>query len=135
MDIDKSISEGEKIGEVVMIFLAFRNQLKLYHWQTTSFSRHQASDNLEKIISEQIDHFIEILQGSRDTRLILKSKYNTITFTNQTDEHATKLLKEFKNWLTTGLSSVLHPHETDLINIRDEMVANVNKTLYLYTLL
>ena len=25
----------EQIGEIAMIFLAFRNQLKIYHWQTT----------------------------------------------------------------------------------------------------
>ena len=122
----------EQIGEISMIFLAFANQLKIYHWQTVSYSRHKASDKLGRIISDQIDRFMETLQGSRDTRLLLTSRYDTIKFVNQQDEHAVTVLVAFKNWLLSGLPSMLQPFDKDLSNIRDEMLASVNQTIYLY---
>ena len=125
----------EQIGEIAMIFLAFRNQLKIYHWQTTSYSRHKASDKLGLVISGQIDRFMETLQGSRDTRLVLTSRHDTIKFTNQKDEEATTILVAFKNWLMDGLPAMLQPLDKDLSNIMDEMLASVNQTIYLYSLL
>ena len=48
---------SEQIGEIAMIFLAFRDQLKIYHWQTLSYARHKASDKLVDDITDQIDRF------------------------------------------------------------------------------
>ena len=118
-----------------MIFLAFRNQLKIYHWQTTSYARHKASDRLISSITEQIDRFMETLQGSRDTRLVLTSQSGTISFNNQKDDNATEILVAFKEWLSDGLSSILQPFDKDLSNIRDEMLGSVNQTIYLFSLL
>jgi hypothetical protein len=125
----------EQIGEIAMIFLAFRNQLKIYHWQTTSYARHKASDRLISSITEQIDRFMETLQGSRDTRLVLTSQSGTISFNNQKDDNATEILVAFKEWLSDGLSSILQPFDKDLSNIRDEMLGSVNQTIYLFSLL
>lgn len=126
---------SEQIGEIAMIFLAFRNQLKIYHWQTTSYARHKASDRLISSITEQIDRFMETLQGSRDTRLVLTSQSGTISFNNQKDDNATEILVAFKEWLSDGLSSILQPFDKDLSNIRDEMLGSVNQTIYLFSLL
>ena len=71
-----------QIGEIAMILLSFRDQLKIYHWQTTSYSRHKASDKLVDIMTSQIDKFMETLQGSRNLRMIIPDK-NSITFQNQ----------------------------------------------------
>ena len=111
---------SEQIGEIAMIFLAFRDQLKIYHWQTLSYARHKASDKLVDDITDQIDRFMEVLQGSRNLRLLLTSKSGKIKFTNQHDENATTLVA-FRGWLTYGLPSILKPFRKDLTNIRDEM--------------
>lgn len=124
----------EKIGEIAMIFLAFQNHLKIYHWQTESYSRHMATNELVGIITEQIDRFMETLQGSRDTRLVISSKDSMIKFVNQKDENATMLLLSFKNWLLKGLPDMLQPFDKDLSNIRDEILSNINKTIYLFSL-
>jgi len=58
-----------KLGIVSIIFLQFKNQVKLYHWKTDLYARHVASGDLEEKISELIDRFIEVLQGSRNKRL------------------------------------------------------------------
>lgn len=125
---------SEQIGEIVMIFLSFRDQLKIYHLQTTSYSRHKASDKLVNIITDQMDRFLETLQGSRDTRLILTPKSAKISFVNQKDENAVELLVAFKKWLINGLSAMLQPSDKDLFNIRDEMLGSVNQTIYLFGL-
>lgn len=124
----------KQIGEIAMIFLAFINQLKIYHWQTLSYARHIASDKLIGVMTGHIDRFMEILQGSRDTRLVLTSKSGKIEFTNQSDKNAIELLIAFKDWLLNDLPSMLEPFDTDLSNIRDDMLGSVNNTIYLYTL-
>lgn len=125
----------EQIGEIAIIFLAFRDQLKIYHWKTDNYARHMASDRLVESMTDQIDRFMETLQGSRDNRLYLSSKHSTIKFINPNDETAVELLTEFKEWLLNVLSPMLKPFDNDLSNIRDEMLGSVNQTIYLFSLL
>ena len=124
----------EKIGDIAVIFLSFRDQLKIYHWQTTSYSRHKATDKLLTIMNEQIDRFMETLQGSRGKRLVINQSTNTLTIRNCTHEDANTLLIAFKSWLLSGLDRSLEPYDKDLNNIRDEILGSVNKTLYLFSL-
>lgn len=125
----------EQIGELAMIFLGFRDQLKIYHWRTDNYARHMSSDRLVESMTEYIDKFMETLQGSRDTRLVLSSKHSTMKFININDETAVELLLEFKKWLLDGLPSMLKPFDSDLSTIRDDMLGSVNQTIYLFSLL
>jgi hypothetical protein len=124
-----------QIGEIAMIFLSFRDQLKIYHWQTSVYARHVAADKLFDSLQDQIDRFMEVLQGSRNTRIQLTAKTGNVKYTNQNDEDANSILLSFKNWLLNSLPNMLKDTDTDLINIRDEMVASVNNTIYLYSFL
>jgi hypothetical protein len=125
----------EQIGEIAIIFLSFRDQLKIYHFQTLSYSRHKASDKLVNSINDQLDRFMETLQGSRDTRLVLTSSSRIIKLTNQKDEDVTNMLVAFKEWLLNRLPAMLQPFDKDLSNIRDEMLGSVNQTIYMFSLL
>jgi hypothetical protein len=124
-----------QIGEIAMIFLSFRDQLKIYHWQTSVYARHVAADKLFDSLQDQIDRFMEVLQGSRNARIQLTAKSGNVKYTNQNDEDANSILLSFKNWLLNSLPNMLKDTDTDLINIRDEMVASVNNTIYLYSFL
>ena len=43
-------------------------------------------------------------------------------------------LKEFAKWLSIDLPKVLdQKHDTDLLNIRDEILSDVNNTIYLFS--
>jgi hypothetical protein len=125
---------NEKIGEIAVIFLRFRDQLKLYHWTTTSYSRHKASDKLVETITEQMDRFIETIQGSRNSRLKLTDKNRVLKFFNTTDDSIIRVLENFKLWLIEGLPLYLENFDKDLRNIRDEILSSVNQTLYLFSL-
>ena len=126
------MSSPEQIGEILLTFLSFRDHLRLYHFQTRVYARHKASDFLIDVMTEQLDRFMETLQGSRDMRAKMPSR-STIKFNDQTDEGAVDLLKRFRAWLLNGLPSMLNSSDKDLLNIRDEIRGHVNKTLYLFT--
>lgn len=127
------MTTSEQIGEIAMIFLSFRDQLKIYHWQTPTYARHKSSDELVDIITNQMDRFVETLQGSRNIRIKIPPKDKFIMFENQTDTSILILLSTFKKWLSEVLEKMLQPFDKDLSNIRDEILGNVNKTIYLFT--
>jgi hypothetical protein len=114
--------------EVTLMFLHYQNQIKLYHWQTKSFARHKASDELHGILLGKIDEFMEVMQGSSERRINL-TKVKMIPIKNMSDNGAVKMLKKFREWL----QSMKIKKDNDLISIRDDIVAAVNKTLYLFT--
>ena len=112
--------------------MSFRDQLKIYHWQTKSYSRHIASDSLVNSVSDKMDTFIEVIQGSRGKRLSVPN--NRYSIRNLTDGNIIRFLKDFKEWLVIELIEYLEDTDTDLLNIRDEIIADINKCLYLFTL-
>jgi len=123
------------IGEVALKMIFYRDQLKFYHWAGTDlYSRHVASDSLTNSLTDKLDKFIEIMQGGENKKLILSK--TSIIFTVETDASILKLLENFKVWLTNILPTLLNPtrQNTDLLTIRDDILGDINKTLYLFTL-
>ena len=45
--------------ELINKLLTFYNQVKILHWQTTSFAEHKALDGLYGDLSDGIDSFVE----------------------------------------------------------------------------
>ena len=45
--------------QIVKIFLQFLITIKLYHWNTLSYSTHKATDELYSKLNEGIDTFVE----------------------------------------------------------------------------
>ena len=127
------MEKNKSIGELAIIFLNFRDIMKIYHWQTKSYARHKASCSLIEGLDEKTDRFIEVMSGSRNSRPIIPNEYQTFTLENQTDDSALKLLYKFKSFLENVLPKYLSDKDTELLNIRDEILADVNQALYLFT--
>jgi hypothetical protein len=117
---------------LIEIFLQFPSQVKLYHWQTKKFSRHKASDSLFSCIQELIDQFVETYQG-KYTRIFLEND-TSIPIYNLNDRDIVTYLTEFKTFLEKDIYDIVSNRDSDLINIRDEMLSLINQTLYLFTL-
>jgi len=107
-------------------------QVKLYHWQTTSFSRHKATDTLFADIVALSDTFIETFIG-RYKRPQFPEGLD-ISIQEISDADAVTFLQEFANFLRKELPKYLKSSDADLLNIRDEMLGKINQTLYLFTL-
>jgi DNA-binding ferritin-like protein len=108
------------------------NQFKVYHWQTQkkagSFAQHNAFGTAYDDLTEKIDDFIEIYQGKRGV-IMGKSGFN-INLKNL-DDNPNAFIDEFINYLTVHVTDALDPKaDTDLLNIRDEMLGILNQTKY-----
>ena len=117
----------------VHFFFTMRDQIKLYHWQTHTYARHKATDDVIKSLDEHIDLFVEVYMGKYGRPNITKAT-NTVSVKNMSDKTAGKFVKECLAYLQGPLTKSLKGTDTDLANIRDEMLANLNQLLYLFTL-
>jgi DNA-binding ferritin-like protein len=111
--------------------MTLRDQVKIYHWQTKKYARHVASDELVKKLDTNIDQFVEVFVGKYG-RPSFTSKH-TIRLHNFHESEAPRLIKDAIDWLQNGLPLKLKKSDTDLLNIRDTIVADLNQTLYLFT--
>lgn len=110
-----------------------RDQVKLYHWQTYQYARHKATDDVIKSLDEHIDTFVEVYMGKYGRPSITKLTATT-TIKNMADKTAAKFIRECIAYLQGPLTKGLKGTDTDLVNIRDEMLADLNQLLYLFTL-
>ena len=49
--------------KVVNTFIEMINLVKLYHWKTKSYAKHQATDELFEKLNKHTDQFVEVLIG------------------------------------------------------------------------
>lgn len=107
----------------------FLDNLKMYHWNTHSFARHKASDDCFAAIQKLVDQFVETYIGKYGRQAILKSCSHSVKVMN--DVEAVKLF----HWFVSFIQQIrLRASDSDLINIRDEMLSQLNQCLYLMTL-
>jgi len=119
------------LSEIVYEFLSIHNNIKIYHWQTRSYSRHKASDKLFENLLDLIDKFVETCMGKLDHHLSFSSKKYSIELKNISDKKIVILIKKFSKYLQSFDKNHL---STDLLNIRDEILGVIHQTLYLFTL-
>lgn len=121
-------------ADQVHFFLHLRDQIKLYHWQTRVYSRHIATDKVLEKLETSIDSYVEIYIGKYG-RPRVSGKNATITLQNLTEAGAVRLVNSAIKYLQGPLTKTLKPGvDADLMNIRDEIVGDLNQLLYLFTL-
>jgi hypothetical protein len=127
-------SSNERMsGDDVNFFFTMREQIKLYHWQTKSFSRHKATDEVISSLDENIDKYVEVYMGKYG-RPRMVARNNTIKVQNLSEKTIIRFIHSCVGYLNGNLSKRLKPTDTDLMNLRDEMLAELNQLLYLFTL-
>jgi len=120
-------------AEQIHFFLNLRDQIKLYHWQTRVYSRHIATDKILENLEKSIDSYVEVYIGKYG-RPKVSGKNAIITLHNLSEAGAVRLVNSAIKYLQGPLTKTLKPNDTDLMNIRDEMVSDLNQLLYLFTL-
>lgn len=117
----------------VQFFFTMREQIKLYHWQTKVYSRHKATDNVIEALDASIDKYVEVYMGKYG-RMKMNSSTGSISVKNLSEASVINFIKRCILCLNTDLVKKLKENDTDLVNIRDEMLAELNQLLYLFTL-
>ena len=121
--------------EITIKFLEMLMMVKLYHWKTTSYATHKATDELYSSLNEHIDKFIEVLLGKAGNRIGLISNKSFSLGDVDSQGKLKQRIMSFKSYLvglnnnkTIGLMG-----NSDLLNIRDEILGDLNQFLYLLT--
>lgn len=114
------------MNDVYPVLLTFREQIKLFHFQTSSYGHHKACDKFIENFDNLIDKFMEEYQGKEGTRVHLKIR-----------NFALKNIKDVRTIisLSKGMKAYLKQLDLDfdLANLRDEMVGAVHQFQYLLT--
>ena len=127
----KSISQKQQ-QQIVITFLQMLNTVKLYHWKTHSHSQHVATDNLYTDLNASIDQFVEIMLGKEGNRVNLTGQ-KTIPLLDYTSVNDFKKeIEKYKKFLI-NMNFVNITNNSDLLNVRDEILGLLNKFTYLLT--
>jgi len=121
--------------EIVVKYLSLLNTVKIYHWKTHSYATHKATDELYSKLNKDIDKFVEVLLGKIGNRIDL-TKVKSVPIHDFTSlEQMKKEIVNFKSYLVNLDSNKVmrSMSNSDLYNIRDEILADLNQFLYLLT--
>lgn len=121
--------------EMVLTFLQMLNTVKLYHWKTHSYATHKATDKLYSNLNGLIDSFIEVLLGKYGDRINLANVKSIPLCDFSTEQQFKEEIMRYKNFLVEldDTSVLKQMSNSDLFNIRDEMLAQLNQLMYLLT--
>ena len=118
---------------IVENFLEMLNTVKIYHWNTKSFAQHKATDELYERLNDNIDKFVEILLGKREDRLNNLSNHIPLGETKSTNTFRSQI-HQYREYLINLDECLDAKQDTDLLNVRDEILGDINQFLYLFTL-
>lgn len=102
------------------------------HWQTTSHAQHEAFGKTYESLNDLIDDFVEAFQGVygrisfegvQITLFDIAPMSTSVSIQDYLNEHVA-FLKEMSQEI----------EDTNLLNLRDEMLQSLNKLHYLLTL-
>jgi len=116
--------------DLMSYFLGLQNQLQVLHWQTTSYARHMAYGSTYDALVAFVDDFIEMYQG-RYGRIKIEAQP---AIKNIADDELNGYFSGVITFLSDELPPMLDEKDTDLLNLRDEIIGLFNKLKYLLTL-
>lgn len=119
---------------IALTFIEMLNTIKLHHWKTMSFATHKATDELYSKLNENIDTFVEIMLGKSGGRINLTNVRSIPIYDFNSEDTFKRKIESYRAFLTnlTMNSNIMHDN-TDLFNVRDELLANLNQFMYLLT--
>jgi DNA-binding ferritin-like protein len=123
--------ENKDLQQYIQDVVQLQTQIKFFHWQTKIYAKHKALCKLYDFISDQLDEFTESAMGKYGRP---DSTGVTHTFVNLNDKEIITTIDKYIEE-SIKLGEVLPKEDTDLLNLRDEVIGNLNKTKYLLTLI
>jgi len=118
--------------EIILKLVQIQTQWRFLHWQTFGDAKHRTYGEIYEGLDDLIDSFTEVMMG----------KYGRPTFDSEFaimfQDISALSIQKFMDGITeffVSLTDQLDPkYDTDLLNLRDEMLAVINKSKYLLTL-
>jgi len=110
--------------------------IKLYHWNTFSYATHKATDDIHESLSGNMDKYAEILLGKSDGKYRINMRdFKTLNVSSVgNNKEMTNRVKKLISDLNKFHQGLKGDEYSDVNNVRDEIVGDLNKFLYLLTL-
>jgi DNA-binding ferritin-like protein len=120
---------------IVTMFLQMLNTVKLYHWKTSSYAQHKATDELYANLNTNIDTFVEIMLGKTGSRVNLTGVKNIPLLDYSNLSNFKQAIEKYKQFMInmTNDKSLNISSNSDLMNVKDEILGNLNQFTYLLT--
>jgi hypothetical protein len=119
-------------SQIICKLVEAQTQLKFLHWQTKSYAKHKAYGKLYDSLGDLIDNFVEACMGKHGRPsyqggyTIQGQDISEISVQNFVDGVCIFLIE---------LTDIFDPQlDSDLLNLRDEMLHGFNRLKYLLTL-
>ncbi len=119
------MSQQENINNLVNLFFTVQLSIKLFHWNTTSYAQHMATDRFTGELLKLTDKFVELFIGKYN----IKPNVDTI---NIYKNDIIRMLNKFAEKLSE--LEKINITDTSLLTVRDELLGEINQTLYLLKL-
>ena len=122
---------------VIPKFLEMINTIKIYHWKTSSYSTHKATDQLFEDLNKKTDEFVEVMLGKSEINRDSVIYFPSVKISSfSTNVECRKIIDSYKQFLLDlpRNKNFNVMANVDLLAIRDEIVALLNQFLYLLTL-
>lgn len=121
------------IGKTIVLL----NNVQMAHWQTTSYSQHEALGEFYNKMNELNDKLVETWQGNQNKRIHIESGQNTIQ--NFTDiEHTNSEIVQYGQDIAQTSYDISQKNDMrqfeDIKAVLEEMAQQVSQTLYLLSL-
>jgi DNA-binding ferritin-like protein len=120
------------ISSKVKFLLEVQLQVKINHWQTRGYARHKAFNKLYEELGDLIDTFVETAMGKYG-RFTLEEEDTSLSLVNLSDLDIKSFMKTSKEALIQ-FTREFEKVDTDLMNIRDNILGTFNQISYLLTL-
>ena len=124
-------NNSSKGSKVILFMFWLSSSAKIFHWQTTKYANHQAAGALFDSITKLTDDFIEKFIG-----VYGRPKFASGASVPVADMSKDRMLQTIglaKAFLTATVQRYV-AKDTELQNIRDEILAELDQALYLLTL-
>ena len=119
-------------SEIILTLVQIQTQFRFLHWQTTSYAKHKAYGDIYESLDGTIDEFVESCMGKHGRPKyaggyqITGDDIEEISLQNFIDSTCEFLI---------GFTEIFDQQlDSDLLNLRDEMLGDINKLKYLLTL-
>lgn len=117
--------------QIITPLLTLQNTLRIHHWQTKSYAEHKALGNAYEGLDPLVDQFVEVYFGKYGN-INAKDSFK-LTLENYKPGACKEMIDEYVKYLE-NMENSLKETDSELLNIRDEMLAVLQQTKYLLRL-
>ena len=100
--------------------------VRLLHWNSLSFSEHEALGEFYESLSDNLDRFVEEYQGKYSLVGMMGEEMDFETVTEISSDY----LMAGRNMVTGLRTAAGFPQESNLQNVVDEIVSDFDRTIY-----